>query len=145
MHARDVVQIQIGEDVFEFRDDLEIAGGIGQIERVAAMAGAFGDAHAGGAHGAERFIGGMHQQGMGVDDAFGFEFHQVGLEHHVAPAHVQPVFGQHAAHGVVEALVVGRRAHDGNLRRGGASGLRRAARQPAAPPAAPSGASFAPA
>ena len=96
--ARDVVQIEIGEAIFEIRDGLEVAGGIGQVQRIAAMARTFGDAHAGGAHGAEGLVGGMHQHGMGVDAALGLELHQVGLEQDVASAHVAQVLGQHAAH-----------------------------------------------
>ena len=49
-HARDVVQVQIHEQVFEARNDLEVAGGVRQVQRVAAVARPLGDAHAGGAH-----------------------------------------------------------------------------------------------
>ncbi len=89
--ARDVIQVEIGEEIFEIGNDLEVSGGIRQVERVAAMAGSFGDANTGGAHGAEGFESGMHQQRMRVDAALGFELHQVGLEHHAAAAHVEPV------------------------------------------------------
>ena len=116
-HARDLVQIEIDEAILEIRDGLEVAGGIGQVQRIAAMAGPFGDAHRGGAHGAERLVGGVHQHGMGVDAAGGLEFHQVGLEQDAAAADVAQVLRQQAAHRVVDGLVVGRRLEDGNARR----------------------------
>ena len=115
MHPRDVVQVQIGEQLFEFRNDLEVAGGFGQIQSVAAMARPFGDLHAGGAHGGKRFESCMDQQGIGIDAAFRLEFHQIRFQDDVAPAHVQWVHGQKAAHGVVEGLVVGRRLDRRNL------------------------------
>ena len=81
------------------------------------MAGPLGDAHRGGAHRAERLVRGVHQQGMGVDAARRFEFHQVRFEQDVASPHVAQVLRQQAAHGVVDGLVVGGRLDDGYPRR----------------------------
>ena len=85
VHLRDVVDVEIGEDLFEFRHDVEVAGGVGEVERVAAMPGPFGDAHAGGAHGAEGFVGGVHQQRMRVDALPGSNSTRLGLRTTLRP------------------------------------------------------------
>jgi hypothetical protein len=61
--AGNFIQIQIREHILKIPDGLKIAGGIGQIECIAAMAGTFGDAHIGGAEPAERLQGRMDKIG----------------------------------------------------------------------------------
>ena len=55
------VQIEIGEKVLESGNGVEIAGGVRQIQRIAAMARAFGDAYVGCAGLPEGFERRMHQ------------------------------------------------------------------------------------
>lgn len=114
-HLGDIVDVEIREDLFEFWHDAEVAGGVGEVERVAAMPGSFGDAHAGGSHGGEGFVCRVYHQRMGIHDAAGFELDEVGLEDYVAPANIQPVVGQRAPHSVVELLIISGGAGDGNL------------------------------
>ena len=116
-HPRHFIQIQVDEVIFEIRDGPEVAGGFRQVQRVAAMSRSLGDAYGGGAHRAEGLVRGVHQQGMGIDAARGLEFHQVGLQQDIASAHVAQMLHQHAAHLVIDRLVVGRGFDNGNARR----------------------------
>ena len=137
-HARDVIQVEIHKDVFEARHGVEVSGRVRQVQRVAAVPRALGDAHTGGAHPAEGFQGGVDQQGMGIDAAFRLELDQIGLEHDVAAAYFEPMLFHHPAHGLIKALVINRRAHNGDDRRNdgpllAAAGEERGRRRPGQP------------
>ena len=91
LNVRHVVDIEVYKQVFEFRYEPEIPGGIRQIQGVAAVAGTFGDAHACRTYRQEGLTRGMNHEGVRVDRRLGIEFDQVWLQDHPLTAHVQVV------------------------------------------------------
>ena len=109
--------------ILEVRDGMKVSGGFRQVQGVAPMAGSLGDAHCGGAHGAERLVGGVDHHRVCVDTAGRFEFHKIGFEQDAASPDVAQMLYQQAAHGVVDGLVISRHFADGNARHRNAAQL----------------------
>ena len=110
----DFVEVEVGKEGFKVGDGFEMAGGIGEIEGDAAMAGTFGDADGSGSEGFKGFESGQDEGRVSVDAGIGVEFDQVGFEEDVSALDVEFVGDQDVANNGEEVGGVGGGAADGD-------------------------------
>src|SRR5579862_3634339 len=76
---RDLVKIQIREQVFKRRNGVKVSSRVGQIQSDSAVPGALGDAHS-CPQLPESFQSRVNQHGVCVDGGARIELHQIWLE-----------------------------------------------------------------